>query len=117
CSQVRSRASWKEAGPARSSVVVGAAPLMAVAIALVFLGEPVRVLLVLGGLAVVCGGITLVSERHRPEHVRAIALLYAVGAMTFFAIRDDIVRALHAHANPEAAAAATFLGGVAVTLA
>lgn len=117
CSQVLFTLSVKEAGPARTSVLVGAAPLVAVGIALVFLDEPVRVLLVLGGLAVVCGGITLVSERDRPEHVRAIALLYAVGAMTFFAIRDDIVRALHAHANPEAAAAATFLGGVAVALA
>jgi len=117
CSQVLFTLSVKEAGAARTSVLVGAAPLVAVAIALVFLDEPVRLLLVLGGLAVVCGGITLASERDRPEHVRAIALLYAVGAMTFFAIRDDIVRALHAHANPEAAAAATFLGGVAVTLA
>jgi drug/metabolite transporter (DMT)-like permease len=116
CSQVLFTLSVKEAGPSRTSVVVGAAPLIAVAIALVFLDEPVRVLLVLGALAVVCGGIMLASERDRPEHVRAVALLYAVGAMTFFAIRDDIVRALHAHANPEAAAAATFLGGVVVTL-
>jgi uncharacterized membrane protein len=116
CSQVLFTLSVKEAGPSRTSVVVGAAPLIAVAIALVFLDEPVRGLLVLGALAVVCGGITLASERDRPEHVRAVALLYAVGAMTFFAIRDDIVRALHAHANPEAAAAATFLGGVVVTL-
>jgi drug/metabolite transporter (DMT)-like permease len=116
CSQVLFTLSVKEAGPSRTSVVVGAAPLVAVAIALVFLDEPVHVLLVLGALAVVSGGITLASERDRPEHVRALALLYAVGAMTFFAIRDDIVRALHAHANPEAAAAATFLGGVAVTL-
>ena len=36
--------------------------------------------------------------------------------MVFFAVRDDIIRALHAHANPEAAAAATFLGGLLVTL-
>ena len=116
CSQVLFTLSVKEAGPSRTSVVVGAAPLVAVAIALLFLDEPVRLLLVLGALAVVGGGITLASERDRPEHVRALALLYAVGAMTLFAIRDDIVRALHAHANPEAAAAATFLGGVAVGL-
>jgi drug/metabolite transporter (DMT)-like permease len=116
CSQVLFTLSVKEAGPSRTSVVVGAAPLIAVAIALVFLDEPVRVLLVLGALAIVCGGITLAFERDRPAHVRAVALLYAVGAMTFIAIRDDIVRALHAHANPEAAAAATFLGGVAVAL-
>jgi len=115
CSQVLFTLSVKEAGPSRTSVAVGAAPLIAVAIALVFLDEPVRVLLLLGALAVVCGGITLAFERDRPEHVRAVALLYAVGAMTFIAIRDDLVRALHAHANPEASAAATFLGGVAVS--
>ena len=116
CSQVLFTFSVREAGPSRTSVAVGAAPLVAVGIALVFLDEPVRTLLVLGAMAVVCGGITLASERDRPAHVRPVALLAAVGAMTFFAIRDDIIRALHAHANPEGAAAATFVGGVLVTL-
>jgi drug/metabolite transporter (DMT)-like permease len=115
CSQVLFTFSVREAGPSRTSVTVGAAPLVAVAIALVFLDEPVRTLLVLGALAVVSGGVTLASERERPEHVRPVALLAAVGAMTFFAVRDDIVRALHAHANPEAAAAATLVGGLLVT--
>jgi len=71
---------------------------------------------VLGALAIVGGGVVLAAERDRPTHVRAAALLYAVGATVFFAVRDNIVRALHAHANPEAAAAATFLGGLLVTL-
>jgi drug/metabolite transporter (DMT)-like permease len=115
CSQVLFTLSVREAGPSRTSVAVGAAPLVAVAIALAFLGEPVRTLLVLGALAIVCGGVLLALERDRPEHVRKIALLFAVGAMVFFAVRDDIIRALHAHANPEAAAAATFLGGLLVT--
>jgi drug/metabolite transporter (DMT)-like permease len=116
CSQVLFTFSVREAGPSRTSVAVGAAPLVAVGIALIFLDEPVRTLLVLGAVAVVCGGITLASERDRPEHVRPVALLAAVGAMAFFAIRDDIIRALHAHANPEGAAAATFVGGMLVTL-
>jgi len=115
CSQVLFTLSVREAGPSRTSVTVGAAPLVAVAIAFVFLGEPVHTLLVLGALAVVAGAIVLASERDRPEHVRPLALLFAVGAMTFFAVRDDIVRALHAHADPEAAVAATFVGGVLVT--
>jgi drug/metabolite transporter (DMT)-like permease len=116
CSQALFTRSVREAGPSRTSVTVGAAPLVAVAVAFLFLDEPVRTLLVLGALAIVCGGLVLASERDRPEHVRAGALLFAVGAMTFFAVRDDIVRALHAHANPEAAAAATFAGGLLVTL-
>src|SRR6185437_7895478 len=81
-----------------------------------FLDEPVRPLLVLGALAIVAGGVAIASERGRPDHVRPLALLFAVGAMTFFAVRDDLVRALHAHADPQAAAAATLVGGVLVSL-
>src|SRR5262249_34442287 len=72
CSQVLFTLSVKEAGPSRTSVVVGAAPLIAVAIALVFLDEPVRVRLLLGALAVFCGGLTLAFERGRPAHVRPV---------------------------------------------
>jgi len=116
CSQVLFTVSVREAGPSRTSMTVGAAPVVAVALALLFLGEPVRPLLVVGALAVVGGGIALASERDRPEHVRPVALLCAAGAAVCFAVRDDLVRALHAHASPETAAAATFLGGLAVTL-
>jgi len=116
CSQVLFTRSVREAGPSRTSVTVGSAPLLAVAIAFVFLGEPVRTLLVLGALAIVGGGVLLALERDRPDHVRAAALLFAVGASAFFAVRDNIARALHAHASPETAAAATFLGGLLVTL-
>lgn len=116
CSQVLFTLSVREAGPSRTSVAVGAAPLVAVGLAFGFLDEPVRALLVLGALAIVCGGVALASERDRPEHVRVVALLFAVGATTLFAVRDVIARALHAHANPEAAAAATFVGGLLVSL-
>jgi drug/metabolite transporter (DMT)-like permease len=115
CSQVLFTLSVREAGPSRTSVTVGAAPLVAVVGALLFLDEPVRVLLVLGALSIVGGSIALASERDRPAHVRPAALLFAVAGMTLFAARDDIVRALHAHASPEAAAAATFVGGTLVS--
>jgi drug/metabolite transporter (DMT)-like permease len=116
CSQVLFTLSVREAGPSRTSVAAGAAPLIAVAIALVFLDEPVRTLLIVGALAIVGGGAVLAGERDRPDHVRSIALIYAVGATVFFAVRDNIVRALHAHADPETAAAATLLAGLLVTL-
>ena len=116
CSQVLFTRSVREAGPSRTSVTVGAAPLVAVGIAFVFLHEPVRTLLVLGAVAVVGGGVMLAAERDRPEHVRAAALFLAVAAAVFFAVRDNIVRAIHAHANPETAAAATMLAGLLVTL-
>jgi drug/metabolite transporter (DMT)-like permease len=116
CSQVLFTLSVREAGPSRTSATVGAAPLIAVAIAFAFLDEPVRPLLVLGAVAIVAGGVAIAAERDRPAHVRPLALLFAVGAMTFFAVRDDLIRALHAHADPEAAAAATFAGGLLVAL-
>jgi drug/metabolite transporter (DMT)-like permease len=104
----------REIGASRTSVTVGAAPLVAVAIALVFLGEPVRVPLVIGALAVVAGGVLLAAERDRPGHLRSRGLLFAAGAAAFFATRDNVVRALHGHASPESAAAATLVAGTVV---
>ncbi len=104
----------REIGASRTSVTVGAAPLVAVAIALVFLGEPLHVPLVIGALAVVAGGVLLAAERDRPGHLRSRGLLYAAGAAALFATRDNVVRALHGHASPETAAAATLVAGTVV---
>ena len=90
----------REIGASRTSVTVGAAPLVAVAIALVFLGEPLRIPLVVGALAVVAGGVLLAAERDRPGHLRARGLLFAAGAAALFATRDNVVRALHAAREP-----------------
>jgi drug/metabolite transporter (DMT)-like permease len=105
-----------EIGASRTSVALGAAPLAAVVIALVFLSEPVRIPLLLGALGVVAGGILLAAERDRPGHLRARGLLYAGAAAVCFATRDNIVRALHGHAAPETAAAATLVAGTVVAL-
>ena len=104
----------REIGASRTSVTVGAAPLVAVAIALVFLSEPVHVPLVIGALAVVAGGVLLAAERDRPGHFRSRGLLYAACAAALFATRDNVVRALHGHASPETAAAATLVAGTVV---
>jgi drug/metabolite transporter (DMT)-like permease len=101
----------REIGASRTSVAVGAAPLVAVVIAIIFLGEPVRAPLLLGALAIVSGGILLAAERDRPGHLRARGLLYAAGAAVLFATRDNVVRALHGHASPETAGAATLVAG------
>jgi len=114
-SQILFTRAIREVGASRTSVTVGAGPLVAVAIALVFLGEPLRAPLVLGALAIVAGGALLAAERDRPEHLRAIGLAYAVGAAVLFATRDNVIRALHADASPETAAAATVLAGVVAT--
>src|SRR5690242_892220 len=56
----------REAGASRASVVLGAAPLTAVTIALVFLGEPARWPLLVGAVLIVVGGVELARDRSRP---------------------------------------------------
>jgi bacterial/archaeal transporter family protein len=100
-----------EVGASRTSVMVGGAPLVAVAIALVFLGEPLSLPLLLGALAIVYGGALLAAERDRPGDLRRIGLVYAAGAAVLFATRDNLARAWHTQASPGTAAAATLLAG------
>jgi drug/metabolite transporter (DMT)-like permease len=118
-SQIFFTAAVAAAGPSRVSVVVGTAPLFAVAIALVFLDEPLEAGLVAGALLIVAGGFALVSERVRPSDFRAIGVLFALAATVLFATRDNIVRWLtgESGAAPLAAAAASLLGGVLVIAA
>jgi drug/metabolite transporter (DMT)-like permease len=111
----------RDAGPSRTSVVVGTAPLFSVAIALVFLDEPLVAGLLVGSLLIVSGGILLVSERGRPEHVRRIGLVFALAATIVFATRDNLVRWLAAEVDvdvaPGLAAAATLGAGGALIAA
>jgi drug/metabolite transporter (DMT)-like permease len=103
----------RDAGPSRTSVVVGTAPLFAVVIALILLDEPLDAALALGAILVVGGGIVLVAERGRPQHVRRIGLLYALGACVAFASRDNFVRwvSLDTDVQPGVAATATLAAG------
>ncbi len=109
----------RDAGASRTSVTVGTAPLFAVAIAFVFLDEPVVAGLVVGAALIVLGGILLASERSRPEHFKRIGLLFALAGTIAFAARDNLVRWLGTQADavePGMAAFATMLAGVAATL-
>src|SRR2546425_5122921 len=56
----------REAGAARTSVLMGTAPLVAVAIALIFLREPLRPLLLVGAGLIVTGGVAPARGRGRP---------------------------------------------------
>jgi drug/metabolite transporter (DMT)-like permease len=99
-------------------VVVGAAPLVAVAIAFVVLGEPVSAPLVVGAVAIVGGGVALIAEP-RPEHLRAAGLVLAAMCTVLFAVRDNLVRHLSGTnmVPPSVAASATLLtGGVVAAL-
>jgi drug/metabolite transporter (DMT)-like permease len=91
-----------DVGAARSSVLMGTAPLVAVAIALIFLGEPARVPLLVGAALIVGGGIALARERVRPADFRRLGVLFAVITTVLFAIRDNVLRSFtkdtHVHA-------------------
>ena len=106
----------KEVGASRAAVVVGAAPLVSVTIALLFLGEPAKAALLVGAALIVLGGVALAGERDRPTHFRAIGLLLGFGSVLFFATRDNIVRWLaeDSTVDPQQAAAATVLTGSAL---
>ena len=82
----------RDAGPSRTSVVVGTAPLFAAAMAIVFLDEPIEAPLVIGGLLVVAAGLILVSEPTRLEHVRMSGIALAFAATLLFTSRDNLVR-------------------------
>jgi uncharacterized membrane protein len=102
----------RSVGASRTSVVVGAAPLAAVAIAFVVLGEPVSAPLVIGAVAIVAGGVALIAER-RPAHLRASGLVLAAACALLFATRDNLVRHLSdtSSVSPAVAASATLLTG------
>jgi drug/metabolite transporter (DMT)-like permease len=106
----------REAGASRASVVFGVAPLVSVTIALLLLGEPLRWALVGGAVLIVFGGVELARERGRPEHLRAIGLLYAFAVTVLFSARDNLLRWLSRSTSvpPGVAAAAALLGGLVV---
>jgi drug/metabolite transporter (DMT)-like permease len=115
-SQVCFTLAVREAGPSRTSVAVGAAPLVSVALALAVLGEPLRAPLLAGAALIVGGGIALAWERVRPDHFRGVGLAFALGAVVLFAVRDNVVRGLDP-SHPLAAGAATLLTGTLVAAA
>ena len=107
----------RDAGPSRTSVTVGTAPLFSVAIALVLLDEPAKAGVIAGAILIVFGGILLVREPGRPEHVKWVGLGFALAATVVFAVRDNLVRhlSLDTDVEPALAAAATlFAGGLTV---
>ena len=109
----------RDAGASRTSVTVGTAPLFAVAIALVFLDEPLVAGLLVGAALIVGGGVLLASDRARPAHFRRIGLLFALLGTLAFATRDSLIRWLGTKAadvDPGLATFTTMLTGTTVAL-
>jgi drug/metabolite transporter (DMT)-like permease len=105
----------REAGAARTSVLMGTAPLVAVAIALIFLHEPVQASLLVGAGLIVAGGVALAHERVRPADFRRLGVLFALIATVLFAVRDNVLRAFAKGTDVPAlvAAPASLLAGLA----
>jgi drug/metabolite transporter (DMT)-like permease len=118
-SQILFTLAVRDAGPSRTSVLVGTAPLFSVAIALTLLAEPLVVGLVAGALLIVAGGILLVGERVRPESFRMAGLVFALVATVLFACRDNLLRwlSLDTDVPPSLAAVATLGSGTLCVLA
>jgi drug/metabolite transporter (DMT)-like permease len=105
----------RDAGAARTSVLMGTAPLVAVAIALTVLREPVSAALLAGGALIVAGGVALANERVRPQDFRRLGVLFAVVATVLFAVRDNVLRAIAkgSDVHPLTAAPVSLLAGAA----
>src|SRR6266496_3345793 len=106
-----------EAGAARTSVLMGAAPLVAIAIALAVLREPVRPPLLAGAALIVAGGAALASERVRPEDFRRLGVLFAVAATVLFAVHVRVLRKRAQDVHALVAAPVSLLGGAATVAA
>jgi drug/metabolite transporter (DMT)-like permease len=109
----------RAAGPSRTSVLVGSAPLVSVVIALALLDEPLRRPLLAGAVLIVAGGLLLIGERVRPESFRLVGYAFALGCTVLFATRDNLLRwlSLDTDVPPALAAAATLGSGTLVVLA
>lgn len=92
----------RDAGPSRTAVLIGTAPLISVLIALTVLGEPFHPELVAATVLIVAGGIALARERARPEHFRALGAALALSCAGLFAVRDNLVRWGIRHHHPPA---------------
>lgn len=105
----------RDLGASRTSVVVGTAPLVAVAIALVALDEPARIALLAAAVLVVLGSVALGLEGDRPVEFKRIGALLALASTVLFATRDDVLRwlATGTKAPPLPAAAVAMAGGAA----
>jgi drug/metabolite transporter (DMT)-like permease len=108
----------RDAGPARTSVVIGTAPVISALLAITLLGEPLQAGLAIATLLIVSGGFVLAREQERPHGFKLAGLAFALGCAWLFAGRDNVVRwaATDAHPNPLVASAASLAAASAVTL-
>lgn len=102
-------------GVPRAFSLMAAAPLFAVVLAVVFLGERPGPLLLAGALAIVTGGVLLSRRSHDEAPWRRRDMIYpALGALGF-AVRDNLSRwGFREYGDPLTAAAAATVTSLAM---
>jgi drug/metabolite transporter (DMT)-like permease len=105
-------------GAARTAQIVGASPLIAGALAVLFLGEPVSIPFLVGTAVIVCG-VAIQSSGPTPGARRVAGLVLAGAAALAFAGRDNLIRSgVHGDGNVPALVSATIVlaGGTVAAL-
>jgi O-acetylserine/cysteine efflux transporter len=77
-------------GSSRASVLIGTSPAWSVALAVIFLGEPLQALVVLGTLLTVVGGAVISWEPGGAG--KRLGVVLALGTALSFATRDVVAR-------------------------
>ncbi len=107
----------RAAGPSRTAIVIGTAPVLSAIIAIWALGERPHFALGIGTALIVFGGFALAWERARPADFRAFGLVLALTCAALFATRDNLLRAIaDENAPPVLLASAVSLAAAAVTV-
>lgn len=110
----------RHAGPSRAAILIGTAPLLSVALALLLLDEPLRPVLLVGTALIVAGGVALARERARPAVFRPVGAALALACAALFAVRDNAVRFAAREVDPDvlqATAVSLLAAGATATLA
>jgi drug/metabolite transporter (DMT)-like permease len=79
-------------GAARTAQIVGTAPLLAAALAIVFLDEPLSLTFLLGTLVIVSGVVVQTRDSSRRTGSHALGIALAAAAALAFAGRDNLIR-------------------------
>ena len=104
-------------GASRTMVILGAPPLLSSFAAIVFLDEALRAPLAIGTVLIVVSAFAVAWDRARPEHYRAVGVVWAVGSIVLFAARDTISRWVVVDRDvPGVAAATALLAGATVAV-
>ena len=105
-------------GASRTAILIGVSPLLSALFAITLLGEPLRAGLVLGTVAVVGGGVALVSTRSTAARLSAAGVTAGVVAAGLISARDNFVRwADTGNSVPGVVAAAALLVSATIFIA